>query len=222
MPAPMPAPMPANATPTPEHLTISPSVLYFGTPVVLVVTRNPDSSPNITPMSSAWALGTTIVLGLSSAGQGALNLQREGRCTLNFPSADLWPRVEKIARATGRAPVPAYKAERGVFHSADKFALGGFTAQEAEPGGPPRILECPLQIEATVLAMHDDAGRDAPDAPSSHWIIQTRAERVHARRDIVLDGTDHIDTARWNPLFYVFRHYFGDAADMGRNFRAES
>lgn len=37
-----------------DHLTISPSVLYFGTPVVLIVTRNPDGTPNVAPMSSAW------------------------------------------------------------------------------------------------------------------------------------------------------------------------
>jgi flavin reductase (DIM6/NTAB) family NADH-FMN oxidoreductase RutF len=108
---------------TPEHQTISPSVLYFGTPVVLIVTRNGNGSPNITPMSSAWALGSSVVLGLSSAGQGAANLRREGECTLNFPSADLWQRVEKIARTTGRDPVPAYKAEAGFVHAADKFTL---------------------------------------------------------------------------------------------------
>ena len=29
-------------------------VLYFGTPVVLITTRNEDGTPNIAPMSSAW------------------------------------------------------------------------------------------------------------------------------------------------------------------------
>lgn len=45
------------------HLTITPSNLYFGTPVVLMSTENDDGSANLTPMSSAWALGQVVVLG---------------------------------------------------------------------------------------------------------------------------------------------------------------
>ena len=50
----------------PDHQAIAPSVLYFGTPVVLIVTRNHDGTTNITPMSSAWALGSCVVFGLNS------------------------------------------------------------------------------------------------------------------------------------------------------------
>jgi len=203
-----------------DHLSIAPPVLYFGTPVVLIVTLNPDRRANITPMSSAWALGTSVVLGLSSAGQGAANLLREGECTLNFPSAGLWTKVERIARTTGANPVPPYKASAGFYHEADKFALGGFARQRSESVSAPRILECPLQFEARLLACHRSA-QDHADAPSSHLLMEVEVEQVHAHRDIVLPGTNHIDTARWDPLQYVFRHYFGNARDLGRNFRAQ-
>ncbi|MGZ9719124.1 hypothetical protein [Rhizobium miluonense] len=46
--------------------------------------------------------------------------------------------------------------------------------------------------------------------------------RVHAHRDIVIPGTNHIDTGRWSPLLYVFRHYFGIGPDLGRTFKAEA
>lgn len=36
------------------HRTIEPTTLYFGTPVALISTLNPDGSPNLAPMSSAW------------------------------------------------------------------------------------------------------------------------------------------------------------------------
>lgn len=207
---------------TSDHLAISPSVLYFGTPVVLIVSRNPDGTANITPMSSAWALGSSVVLGLIADGQGATNLRRDGECTLNFPSADLWPRVEKIARTTGRDPVPDYKAQTGYVHVADKFALGGFTAQSSDLIAPPRILECPLQIEAKASAFFDASrSREMSDFPA-RVIIEVEAVRVHAHRDIVVPGTNHIDTRRWNPLFYVFRHYFGDATFLGKTFKAET
>jgi hypothetical protein len=45
---------------------------------------------------------------------------------------------------------------------------------------------------------------------------------VHAHAEIVLEGTQHVDTARWGPLLYVFRHYFGTGDRLGRNFRAET
>lgn len=203
----------------PRHQSIAPSVLYFGTPVVLMVTRNHDGTPNITPLSSAWALGSCVVIGLSSATQGAINLLRDGECTLNFPSAELWPNVERIARTTGVNPVPAYKAEMGFVHEADKFALGGFAMQPSELMPTPCIAECPLQFEAELLTCHRSAKQ--PGAASTNLIIEVDVRRVHAHSSIVVPGTNHIDTAQWNPLFYVFRHYFGDAVDLGKTFRAE-
>lgn len=124
----------------PDFITITPSILYFGTPVVLVVTRNPDGSANITPISSAWALGSRIVVGLGMVGQGIANLQRERECTLNLPSADSWKKVESIARTTGLSPVPDDKARAGYGHEPDKFSLGGFTPRASDivrPRGSP-------------------------------------------------------------------------------------
>ncbi len=201
-----------------ECLTISPPVLYFGTPVVLIVTRGADGCANITPMSSAWALGPRVVLGLAESGQGAANLLREGECTLNFPSAPLWDRVERIAPTTGADPVPAFKAQAGFRHERDKFALGGFTRRASEIVAPPRIAECPLQFEVRLAAVHHGGGEGA--AAPRFLVIETEVLRVHAHRAIVLAGTQHVDTARWNPLHYVFRHYFGNAAELGRSFRA--
>jgi flavin reductase (DIM6/NTAB) family NADH-FMN oxidoreductase RutF len=59
------------------HLAIEPSILYFGTPVVLVSTLNEDQTLNIAPMSSAWWLGWNCMLGLGSSSQTARNLIRE-------------------------------------------------------------------------------------------------------------------------------------------------
>jgi hypothetical protein len=45
--------------------------------------------------------------------------------------------------------------------------------------------------------------------------------RVHIHADLVVPGTNHVNTDHWQPLFYVFRHYFGTGPDLGSNFRAE-
>ncbi|KAG0784691.1 hypothetical protein G6F22_008217 [Rhizopus arrhizus] len=107
---------------------ITPSVLYPGTPVVLMTTLNPDGSSNISPLSSFWALGNRVVLGLGTQGQGYRNLQLRNECVLNFPCHTQAAQVEAIARATGRDPVPDAKQAMGYVHIRDKFALGGFSA----------------------------------------------------------------------------------------------
>jgi flavin reductase (DIM6/NTAB) family NADH-FMN oxidoreductase RutF len=200
------------------------SVLYFGTPVALVTTLDPHGAANITPMSSVWALGDRLVLGLSAQSQGCANLLRGGEAVVNLPDPPLHAAIERIARTTGRDPVPAYKQAMGYRHEADKFALGGFTRAASQAVAPPRIAECPLQLETRLLHARRStpaAGEEADDDPG-FIVLELDVVRVHAHADIVLDGTQHIDTARWSPLLYVFRHYFGTGERRGRNFRAET
>lgn len=203
-----------------RHISIKPPILYFGTPVVLVVTSNEDGSANITPISSAWALGQRVVLGFGMTGKGINNLLRSGECTLNFPSADLWGCVERIARTTGLLPVPDDKAAAGYVHASDKFSLGGFSEAASIAVRAPRIAECPLQMEAKLLACHRSAA-DGKAVPPPRLLVEVGVLQTHAHDAIVISGTNHVDPTRWNPLFYVFRHYFGDSTDLGSSFRSE-
>lgn len=209
------------SAPGEDHLTITPSVLYFGTPLVLISTLNPDGTANITPCPRHGRSETASSWVWPPQGK-AENLRREGECTLNFPAAKHWHRVERIARATGRNPVPDYKARMGYEYAADKFALGGFGSMASELVRPPRISECQMQCEAKVVAFHGEGSAADPVHPAGYLIIEVQVLRVHAHSQIVVPGTNHINTARWTPLFYVFRHYFGLGDDLGKNFRAES
>jgi flavin reductase (DIM6/NTAB) family NADH-FMN oxidoreductase RutF len=207
----------------PPHRVINPSVLYVGTPVALVTSLNPDGSPNISPMSSAWALADRVVLGLATGGQGSENIVREGECVINFAPAHLWERVERLARTTGRNPVPDHKAAAGYRHEPRKFESAGLTPLASDIVRPPRIAECPLQFEARVVAAHaPGGGRWEVGSQSSFAIIETCVERVHAHEDVTIAGTDHIDVGRWQPLLYVFRHYVESGRDLGRTFKAEA
>jgi flavin reductase (DIM6/NTAB) family NADH-FMN oxidoreductase RutF len=204
----------------PETVTIQPSILYFGTPVALITTLNADSTANISAMSSAWALGDRVILGLGADGQCARNLGRTPECVINLPDGSLWRQVERIAPTTGREDVPESKRTMGYRFEADKFALGGFSSIQSEIVKPPRIAECPLQLEAHVLEVHQPAVLDGTDP--GFVIVETQVLRVHAHANIVIPETNHVDTSRWNPLLYVFRHYFSDARDLGQNFRSEA
>ncbi len=196
------------------HIAIEPKILYFGTPVVLISTLNEDGSANLAPMSSAWALGWNIVLGFGNSGKTIENLRRSGECVLNFPSADMWQAVERLAPLTGKNPVPPAKVAQSRYER-DKFAAAGLTPVPAECIAPPRVLECPLQFEAKVNAIYPLGGTE-----SGTSIVEVSVVRVHANPDIVTGG-NHINPIAWHPLIYNFRHYFGLGEELGKTYRAE-
>ncbi|MGD0642545.1 MAG: flavin reductase [Roseiarcus sp.] len=190
--------------------------------MALITSLNPDGTTNISPISSAWALTDRVVLGMASASMGLENVAREKELVINFPASDLWRKVEAIARATGRDPVPPHKERIGYRFAPDKFELAGFSPQDSELVRPKRIAECALQFEAQVVALHDPGADWPAERPEAFAIVETRVLRVHAHRALVIPGTNLIDTGQWSPLLYVFRHYFGTGPDLGRAFKAEA
>ena len=205
-------------TAPPKRRQIHPSVLYPGTPVVLMTTLNPDGSTNISPLSSFWALGSRVVLGLGTDGQGCTNLAKRGECVLNFPAAEQAAQVETLARATGCSPVPAGKCAIGYEYVRDKFALSGFTPLPSVQVATPAIAQCPLQVEIGLLALHEPTGA----APQGFIIAEGEVRCVHAHTAITLADSEHIDMQHWRPLIYAFRHYMGTHGPLARNFRAEA
>lgn len=204
----------------PATRVIRPSILYFGTPVVLISTTNPDGTANLSPMSSAWALGDRVVLGMGLTGQGCKNLLRTGQAVINVPGPDSHRAIEAIADTTGCREVPAYKKAMGYRYIADKFVLAGLSEAQSETIAPPRVAQCPLQLEARLLAAHRGSEIDGRDG--DYVTLEMQVLRVHAHEAILQEDSDHIDTGRWSPLLYVFRHYFGTGPKLGRNFRAET
>lgn len=193
--------------------SLTPSILYFGTPVVLISTLNDNGSVNLAPMSSAWALGYTVVLGLGAAGKTIENLKRTRECVLNLPSDNLWQAVERLAPLTGKNPVPVSKAAQ--FHyEQEKFTAAGLTPLASECVAPPRVAECLLQLEARVQTFRSFHETD------SAFIVETEVLRVHVHQSLIEDK-HYINPEAWHPLIYNFRHYFGLGAELGKTFRAE-
>lgn len=190
------------------HIAIEPSILYVGTPVVLISTRNLDGSANIAPMSSAWWLGWRCALGLSATSKTTENLLRTGECVLNLPSVSAVGAVDRLARLTGSDPVPPAKQARGYRFEPRKFETAGLTQIPSETVAPPRALECPIQMEAVMAAKHG-LGEDSP------WngrltMIEVRIQRVHAAPEILMDGhPNRIDPDKWRPLMMSFQKFYG-------------
>lgn len=192
-----------------EHVGIEPAILYFGTPVVLISTTNPDGSANLAPMSSAFWLGWRGILGLAVSSQTTQNLLRTKECVLNLPSADQAEAVDRLARTTGTNPVPAGKKQRGYRYENDKFGISGLTSRPSETVQAPRVAECPVNLEAVVEAVHPVA--DESDEQRGRIVtIEVRIQKVHAHPEITATGAaDRIDPDKWRPLIMSFQHFYG-------------
>src|SRR5258708_11436646 len=118
------------------HRNIDPTILYFGTPVALISSLNQDGSPNIAPMSSAWWLGWSCMLGLGSMGQTSENLLRTRECVVNLPSQEQVEHVNRLALTTGRNPVPEKKVSWGYRYEPDKFGISEFTPMPSQSVTP--------------------------------------------------------------------------------------
>jgi len=133
--------------------TIEPKILYFGTPVALISSLNEDGETNLAPISSFWALGWTLLLGLAEDTKTADNVKRQPECVVNLPAPEMWPQVEKLAPLTAKDPVPEGKSAR-FRHEREKFRAAELTPIQSELVNPARVKECPVQMEARVLAVH--------------------------------------------------------------------
>jgi flavin reductase (DIM6/NTAB) family NADH-FMN oxidoreductase RutF len=199
---------------TDEFVAISPEILYFGTPVAVISSLNPDGTTNLAAMSSFWALGDRFVLGLTRFGQTWANLERCPECVLNMPSSREWEHVEKLGHTTGRSDLTDYHRNAGITYAEDKFEVSGFTPMASEHVAPLRAAECPVQVEARVLAIR----RASDDAPFAY--VEVRKLLVHAKRRVLNPPATRFDIETWSPLFYLFRHYYGKGAHLGKSFRA--
>jgi flavin reductase (DIM6/NTAB) family NADH-FMN oxidoreductase RutF len=191
------------------HVVAEPHILYLGTPVVLISTINEDGTHNLAPNSSAFWLGWRGVLGIASASQTTRNLLRTGECVLNLPSVNEVAAVDRIARTTGTNPVPEFKKTLGYVYEPDKFGRAGMTRVASHTVSAARALECPIQLEAVVSAVHG-MGEDSDQLRGFLNLIEVRIQRVHVHPDLLMEGhVNRIDPDKWSPLIMNFQKFYG-------------
>lgn len=192
-----------------SHVVSETPILYLGTPVVMISTCNEDSSVNLAPMSSAFWLGWRALLGLDASSKTSENLLRTGECVLNLPSADGVAGVDRLARLTGTNPVPRHKAQRGYSYEKHKFAAAGLSEAASQTVAPPRVLECPVQLEAVVASVHG-LMEDDLERRGTILAFELRVQRVHAHPTILMNGDpNRIDPDKWRPLIMSFQRFYG-------------
>ncbi|MFK0372229.1 flavin reductase family protein [Enterobacter sichuanensis] len=192
--------------------------LYFGTPVAIISSQNPDGSTNLSPISSWWILDQNIVFGLGTDGKCYENIKNNTGIVLNIPDSRLWPNIEALANKTGKASPPEWKKKMGYVFEQDKFSCGNFNKVKAETVNTLRIKECPIQIEATVCGISPLAG-----SRGSLASIDAPITCVHISETLLIHTGKGLkfNVEKWQPLYYLFRHYFSLGARLGHNFRCD-
>ncbi|MDR3660469.1 MAG: flavin reductase family protein [Mycobacterium sp.] len=207
-----------------NNIPVEPSILYFGSPVVLNSTENPDGTFNLAPISSVFWLGWRCILGFDVTSQTAQNLIRTGEIVINLVDQTQVAVVNKLSMLTGSNPVPEGKAQRGYQFQRDKFGAAGLTPVASETVRPPRAQECPVQMEAELVqvmrAMADDydytqhAGA-ADSALAGAVCFEVRIKRVHADPRILVPGkANRVDPNAWRPLIMNFCRYYGFGLEL--------
>jgi flavin reductase (DIM6/NTAB) family NADH-FMN oxidoreductase RutF len=190
------------------HVTSEPAILYFGTPVALLSTENEDGSANLAPMSSTIFVSWRAVLGLQANSKTVENLRRTKQMVINFPSVEQVSAVNRLAKTTGTIVVPPDKITRGFRYEKSKFEIAGLTEVKSETIAPPRVLECPIQLEAVLVAERplDEGGPLEGFLTTFEMLVQ----RIHIEESILMDGhTNRIDPDKWRPLIFNFQQFYG-------------
>jgi flavin reductase (DIM6/NTAB) family NADH-FMN oxidoreductase RutF len=133
-------------------------------------------------------------------GQTSDNLIRTRECVINLPSQDQVSHVDRLALTTGKDPVPEKKRQWRYRYEPNKFEIAGFTPVKSEAIAPPRVLECPVQMEGIV---HDykPFGKNVSANAFEVHIVKLHVEE----RLLTGEGPrPHIDPGRWRPLIMSF------------------
>jgi hypothetical protein len=109
----------------------------------------------------------------------------------------------------------------GYRHEPDKFAAAGLTPAASHEVAPPRIAECPVQLEAA-LTESRPLGTWDHTRPSTAVAIEVRVVRVHVDESILMAGHENrIDPVKWRPLIMSFCEFFGLGAKVHTSRLAE-
>ena len=85
----------------------------------------------------------------------------------------------------------------------------GLTPMPSHTVTPPRIAECPVQLEAVLTESHGLEAGD-PERAGKLLALEVRVIRVHLDDSVRMAGhQDRVDPERWRPLIMSFCQFFG-------------
>ena len=111
--------------------------------------------------------------------------------------------VNALARTTGTQDVPEGKITRGYRYEKDKFNIANLTSSPSELVQPPRIKECPVQMEAELVGKYSVLG-------GALVVLEVKILRTYVLDQLRLKGYENrIDPDAWHPMIMSFQHLYG-------------
>lgn len=192
-----------------SHSIISPAILYFGTPVVLVSSENEDGTDNICAVSSVFWLGHRCMLGFGVKSKTPQNIIRTGQCVVNLPDDSMTAHVNALATTTGTEFPSEAKKSRGYRYVKDKWECANLTAMPSDFVRPARIRQCPVQMECELASTHKIM-EDVPDNAGVIISLELKVLRIHVVPELRMAGhTNRIDPDKWRPMIMSFQELYG-------------
>lgn len=150
------------------------------------------------------------MLGLGTMGKTSENLIRTRECVINLPSAEQVAHVDRLALTTGKNPVPEKKVSWGYRYEPDKLGLAGFTPMASLEVLPPRIAECPVQMEGVIHDWRAFGKNVSANAFEVHIV------KLHVEESLLMENRSrpHIDPEKWRPLIMSFCRFFGIGGEV--------
>lgn len=101
--------------------------------------------------------------------------------------------------------MPPAKKARGFEFVKDKFERAALTEMPSERVRPPRVAECPIQLECVVQSIR------RVGQPENHTAaIEVEVVRTHVLESLLSsEHRHHIDPDRWRPLIMSFLEFYG-------------
>ncbi|MFC2459951.1 MAG: flavin reductase [Selenomonas noxia] len=190
------------------HQRIERFGFYYGFPVFFMTTKDrATGADDLTPLSSSWTLGNTMVIGIGQGNKGFQNLEEGAEATFSVPDDTLYEQLKHIEKTTGVQEPVGVKKELGYTYCPDKFAAAGLTRLPGETVRTVRVAECPIHIETVVESI----------TPKDWFaVVVCRITAIFVSDELLRDG--RIDTAKWRPLIYKFKEYTTTGKRIGLNF----
>ena len=98
------------------------------------------------------------------------------------------PQVNALARTTGTKAVPDIKTSLGYRYEKDKFSTAGLTKENAELVDPPRIKECPVQMEAEMVGEYEMVSDLPGEAKGFTLAVEVKVVRTYVFDKLRLAG----------------------------------
>jgi flavin reductase (DIM6/NTAB) family NADH-FMN oxidoreductase RutF len=134
---------------------------------------------------------------------------------INLPSQEHVTHVDRLALTTGKDPVPEKKQSWGYRYEPDKFGAAGLTPVTSVAVAPPRIKECPMQMEGIVHDVRPFGKNVNANCFEVHIV------KLHVAEELLIDER-HIDPVKWRPLIMSFCRFFGVGDEVHPSRLAES